>query len=141
MDKKDCKVNYQCPNAWDDLEKTKNPFVRHCDQCEKDVHFCADVDSLKEAAVEDLCVAVPVTDGLEEGVMMGDIDWSGPEGEPFPLLPPEQNIEETNLLDSWVSEDKPQRPDVPELKSENTAIESWLNSEPDDTLSTDKKAK
>ncbi|WP_415897890.1 hypothetical protein ACMXYX_05810 [Neptuniibacter sp. QD72_48] len=140
MDKRDCKINYKCPKAWDDLDKTEDPFVRHCDQCEKDVHFCADVESLKEATIEDLCVAVP-TDDFEDGVMMGDIDWSGCEGDPIPPLQPEKNIEDADLLDNWISDNKPRRPEVPELKSENTDIDSWLNGEPEDPLSTDEIAK
>ncbi|WP_415888598.1 hypothetical protein ACMXYV_11305 [Neptuniibacter sp. SY11_33] len=140
MDKRDCKINYKCPKAWDDLDKTENPFVRHCNQCEKDVHFCEDVDSLKEATVEDLCVAVPMS-GLEDGVMMGDIAWSGFEGDPFPPLPPEPKLDDTDLLDGWVIDEKPQLPEFPKSKPEKPDMDSWLDSDLDDPLSVEEKPK
>lgn len=29
-----------CPNIWDDLEATGDADIRHCAQCDEDVHFC-----------------------------------------------------------------------------------------------------
>jgi len=141
VDNRDCKINYKCPKAWDDLDKTEDSDVRHCNQCDKDVHFCADVESLKEANIEDLCVAVPVTDGFEEGVMMGDIDWSGFDGAPFPPLPPEPITDDTDLLDNWVINEKPQLPDFPKSKSDNSDFDSWLDGDLDDSPSVEEKPK
>ncbi|WP_415912014.1 hypothetical protein [Neptuniibacter sp. QD37_11] len=137
MDKRDCKINYKCPKAWGDLDKTEDPFVRFCDQCEKDVHFCADVESLKEATIEDLCVAVP-TDDFEDGVMMGDIAWSGFEGDP---LPPEPKLDDADLLEDWVIDEKPQFPDFPKSKPEKPDMDSWLDGDLDDPLSVEEKPK
>ncbi|WP_415903993.1 hypothetical protein ACMXYW_10385 [Neptuniibacter sp. QD48_55] len=133
MDKRDCKINYKCPKAWDDLDKTEDPFVRFCNQCEKDVHFCADVESLKEATIENLCVAVP-TDDFEDGVMMGDIDWSGFESDPLPLEPPEPKLDDADLSEGWVIDDKPQLPDFQKSKPEKPDMDSWLEGELDDPL-------
>lgn len=143
MDKTDCRVNYKCPKAWGDLNKTDNPDVRYCNQCEKNVHFCADVDALKEANIEDLCVAVPVSEGFEEGVMMGDIDWSGFEGEPLEPLTPEEKIKEAAQLEDLFRDEKLPQVDLPPIDSKKPDSDLWLDENVDlkDPLSVYKKPK
>lgn len=143
MDKRDCRVNYKCPKAWGDLNKTDNPDVRYCNQCEKNVHFCADVDALKEANIEYLCVAVPVSEGFEEGVMMGDIDWSGFGGEPPSPLPPEKTCNETGQLENLFRDEKLPQVDFPPTEFNASDSDPWLDENVDlkDPLSVYKKPK
>ena len=35
-----------------------NAFVRHCEQCEREVHFCTTIDAAAKCATEGKCVAI-----------------------------------------------------------------------------------
>ena len=112
MDKRDLKVKYKCPNLWDDLTLTSDDKIRHCEECDKDVHFCNDPVELQEANEDDLCVAVNIHCDDEEHVMMGDIDWSSFNGEP--PLPEKFPFTEEEL--AQLKSDKPVEGwDFPEL--------------------------
>ena len=75
MDVDKCKVNFKCSEAWEDLDKTADPSVKHCSKCAKDVHYCATETEL-ELAEEEWCVAVPIDELGGTAVMMGDIDFA-----------------------------------------------------------------
>jgi hypothetical protein len=55
---RNCKFGYQCPADWNDLEKTKNDYIRFCGKCEKSVYFCEDDSDVYEAILENRCVAI-----------------------------------------------------------------------------------
>lgn len=39
-----------CPRTWEGLTPTSNPRVRHCGECNQDVHFCeTDTETLEHA--------------------------------------------------------------------------------------------
>ncbi|WP_353200122.1 hypothetical protein [Sandarakinorhabdus sp.] len=55
---RNCKFGYQCPKDWDELEKTKNDYIRFCRKCEQKVYFCEDDSDVYEAILENRCVAI-----------------------------------------------------------------------------------
>jgi hypothetical protein len=44
---------------WDDLAPTDTPSVRHCTECDKDVHLCNSTPELVDAIRKNLCVCIP----------------------------------------------------------------------------------
>jgi uncharacterized protein (TIGR02996 family) len=52
------RFNVVCDRRWDELTATADPKVRHCDGCQKDVHYCDTVDEAKYRAWAGGCVAV-----------------------------------------------------------------------------------
>ena len=44
----DCPLGFVCEQQWGDLVETDKGGVRHCDECNTDVHWC---DSLKELGI------------------------------------------------------------------------------------------
>jgi uncharacterized protein (TIGR02996 family) len=49
---------YVCDRRWDELTATAAPTVRHCDACQKNVHYCATIDAARAHAHRGECVAV-----------------------------------------------------------------------------------
>lgn len=52
-----CPMEFECPKQWETMEETSNPDVRHCDSCNKDVHFCATEEKLDRMAAAGECVS------------------------------------------------------------------------------------
>ncbi len=95
MDIRNCHIKFQCPKDWNSLKPTDHANIRHCDQCQRKVHYCDSKSALIQAMQQDWCVAIPLneatahpsrTDPLEltpptepqdDILMMGDIEWSG----------------------------------------------------------------
>jgi len=61
-----------CPRAWDGLQKTAQPDVRHCTECKRDVHFCAtDAETIAHArAGHCIARARPVLSENGEGIVL-----------------------------------------------------------------------
>ena len=57
----DCEFAVKCPKRWQKLQRTEQPDVRHCNQCERSVHLCNTPGELAAAQKMGLCVAIPVT--------------------------------------------------------------------------------
>lgn len=57
-----CPFKFQCDKTWDGLNPTENRRVRHCNQCQKDVHLVTTERQLSKAISNDLCVAVDLID-------------------------------------------------------------------------------
>ncbi|MFL5330116.1 MAG: TIGR02996 domain-containing protein [Gemmataceae bacterium] len=49
---------FQCPKKWDQLAPTRDAFVRHCEACDRLVHFCSDINVAVAHAQNGECVAV-----------------------------------------------------------------------------------
>ena len=100
----DTAFRFKCPKQWENLKLTPNFAVRHCDACEKKVHFCRTLPEAQDHARQGHCVAVqlgvlrypgdlkpPVgredLDDIEEfgGMMLGMM--AEPEPEPPPRRP------------------------------------------------------
>jgi len=50
-----------CPVEWNALKITADSNVRHCGQCDQDVHLCTTPDQFIELAKRNECVALPST--------------------------------------------------------------------------------
>ena len=48
----------QCPKSWSSLEPTGDPRVRHCPECQCDVHWCENDVVAQALAGEGKCVAL-----------------------------------------------------------------------------------
>ncbi|QDU95443.1 TIGR02996 domain-containing protein [Lignipirellula cremea] len=55
-----CRVRFrfQCPKVWDRLSVTDDPQVRHCDGCQRHVHYCDNLDDALYHAGNGDCVAI-----------------------------------------------------------------------------------
>ena len=56
---RNCRFKFKCGAAWEHLDATENPGVRHCGGCERDVHLCETDEELAQAILENHCVAIP----------------------------------------------------------------------------------
>jgi len=64
---RNCPVRMQvvCPKRWDDLASTDRADVRHCAQCDEDVHYCrTDAETLTHARAG-RCIAREEPDASE----------------------------------------------------------------------------
>jgi hypothetical protein len=55
---RNCTFAYRCTADWDKLEDTGIEQVRHCHECDKDVHFCETDQQLTDAIYANHCVAI-----------------------------------------------------------------------------------
>lgn len=60
---RNCTWTIRCPLRWDDLARTKRPDVRHCGECEREVHLVETDGELREAAARGWCVAARLQQG------------------------------------------------------------------------------
>jgi hypothetical protein len=51
-----CPLSFICEQKWEDLAETDKDAIRHCDECNTDVHWC---DSLKELGAM-LCFVINI---------------------------------------------------------------------------------
>jgi len=69
-----CKVHIKaCPREWDKLAETTRDDVRHCSECDRDVHFStSDEDTIAKARAG-LCVArwEPHPDSVRRRLVLG----------------------------------------------------------------------
>ncbi len=49
---------FQCPKQWENLKITGDPSVRHCDACDRKVHYCHTLPEAQSHARQGHCVAV-----------------------------------------------------------------------------------
>jgi uncharacterized protein (TIGR02996 family) len=61
------RFDFQCPLQWDQLTLTNDVNVRHCQQCDRNVHFCKSIEAARAHAAMDRCVAVAATVAREPG--------------------------------------------------------------------------
>jgi hypothetical protein len=52
-----CELAFKCPKDWFDLELTNKAGIKHCNQCNKNVHLCTTQEELSLAVEENLCIA------------------------------------------------------------------------------------
>lgn len=57
----DARFAFQCPKQWENLKGTDDPTVRHCDACQKKVHYCRTMREAYDHARQGNCVAVDST--------------------------------------------------------------------------------
>jgi len=55
-----CDFSFQCPKRWERLSPTDHDGIRHCSECDRDVHLALTEEVFRQYASEGLCVAVRV---------------------------------------------------------------------------------
>lgn len=55
------RFGFKCPKQWEALQRTERDEVRYCAGCRQEVHFVRTLDELRQAARQDICVAVDPT--------------------------------------------------------------------------------
>ena len=71
----DLKFKRRCPLKWENLFATADPRVRHCQSCDRDVHFCASDAETIAHAEEGHCIARSVPHPSElSRVALGEPD-------------------------------------------------------------------
>lgn len=48
----------QCPKTWDELVPTDKPDERHCNSCQRRVHYATTIDKARRLAIAGQCVSV-----------------------------------------------------------------------------------
>ncbi len=59
----DCQLAFRCPRTWGQLSPTKTDGIRHCSECERDVHLALTAEDFRRRAEVGQCVAVRVLQG------------------------------------------------------------------------------
>ena len=77
----DC-FEFQCPQRWENLEPTDQPGVKHCGECDRDVHKATNKAQLLKLGDEGKCAAY----FAYEQALLGMISLPFYE-EPIPLKP------------------------------------------------------
>jgi uncharacterized protein (TIGR02996 family) len=54
----DRQFDFVCDKRWDELTCTKEPAVRHCQDCQQKVYYCRTIGEAQERAAYSQCVAV-----------------------------------------------------------------------------------
>ena len=57
-----CVFSVRCPKTWANLSPTDNAGIRHCPECNRDVHLALTEQDFREHAQKGRCVAVKVLD-------------------------------------------------------------------------------
>ncbi len=55
-----CAFRFKCPKVWDNLQPTHQDGIRHCPECDRDVHSALTEEEFRRHADEGQCVAVRV---------------------------------------------------------------------------------
>lgn len=55
-----CRFRFKCPQLWDRLLQTDVEGIRHCPECERDVHLALTEEDFRRHSEEGRCVAVRV---------------------------------------------------------------------------------
>jgi hypothetical protein len=51
-------MKFACPKQWAELQATGVASVRHCDSCDRAVHYCHTIGEAREHAQAGDCVAI-----------------------------------------------------------------------------------
>lgn len=91
LDPRRCSFTFVCERKWEELTTLPGEeMVRHCDSCNKSVHWIEDMWEWMQALAENRCVVVDWRNGDYGGMVpwrtMGVVG-PGPEGERPPILP------------------------------------------------------
>lgn len=63
---RNCKFRFKCNQEWSKMTETEDPEIRHCDHCNESVHLCRTAQDLKQAIVDNWCVAIYKTETISE---------------------------------------------------------------------------
>lgn len=68
---RNCVFAFKCNAVWDDLDDTDEDSIKFCQDCLKEVHYCANDLELAHAVKLNRCVAIEKESGSR---WLGDID-------------------------------------------------------------------
>ncbi|MCC2637827.1 MAG: hypothetical protein K0Q68_1546 [Moraxellaceae bacterium] len=70
---RNCPFAFRCDRKWTSLKPTREPDIRFCGDCQREVHRCHTEGQLAEAVARNRCIAIQVEDfiGGPERVLMG----------------------------------------------------------------------
>ncbi len=84
-----CRFKLKCPKVWRLLQPTEREGVRHCSECDRDVHLALTEENFRQHSDEGRCIAVPVLQNSPEGDPDMPIYWVGEPNPPYnPSLKP-----------------------------------------------------
>ena len=55
-----CRFRFKCPKTWDRLQPSDVEGVRHCPECDRDVHLALTEEHFRRHSEEGLRIAVPL---------------------------------------------------------------------------------
>ena len=55
-----CEFAFKCPKTWERLSPTDSATIRHCSECDRDVHLALTEDDFRQHAGAKWCTAVRV---------------------------------------------------------------------------------
>ncbi len=55
-----CRFEFTCPRQWSRLQPTDKDDVRHCSECNRDVHLALSEADVRRHREQGHCIAVPV---------------------------------------------------------------------------------
>lgn len=55
-----CRFSFTCPRLWDRLQPTAEEGVRHCHECDREVHLALTEEDVRRHSEAGRCIAVPV---------------------------------------------------------------------------------
>ena len=58
-----CEFAFKCPKTWGQLTPTEAEGIRHCSECDRDVHLALTEEDFRRHADGGHCVAVRVLQG------------------------------------------------------------------------------
>ena len=72
-----CSFRFKCPKLWDRLQPTEVEGIRHCPECERDVHLALTEEAFRRHSDEGRCIAVPVLQNNPEDDPNEPVLWVG----------------------------------------------------------------
>ncbi len=82
--------SYRCPLRWENLRILGEARTRHCDACNRHVHYCQSVDELKFHSRRGDCVAIDSFTKIEQRDIIFDLPR---------ILPPVEDMEMGMIID------------------------------------------
>ena len=62
-----CEFRFKCPKVWHLLQPTQQEGIRHCPECDREVHLAPTEEEFRWHAAQGHCVAVPVVGSMRPG--------------------------------------------------------------------------
>ena len=72
-----CSFRFKCPQVWNRLQPTQVESVRHCTECQRDVHLALTEEDFRKHSEEGRCIAVPVLQNNTEVDSDEPVYWLG----------------------------------------------------------------
>lgn len=78
-----CRFEFTCPQFWSRLQPTDKDDVRHCAECDREVHLALSEEAFRRHSKEGRCVAVRVVreDGGDDSTE--PVYWVGEPAAPY----------------------------------------------------------